>query len=179
MNFLLKPIALVMLIATTQLPGVAFAQGPKAPAVTAQPSLAVNEDAAQLKSDKAALQRQLKRLEADEARLKSDTASGRMSAESKDAWEVYQARQAVKGEKKDIAADKAVSLQMKSDKATLQRQIKRLEVAEARLKADTREGKMAAESKDAQKVYQDQQAIKGERKDFAADKAKLKVDEKK
>jgi hypothetical protein len=60
-------------------------------------SLAVKEDAAQLKSDKAALRRQVKRLEADEAKLKSDTASGRMSAESRDAYEVYKAKEAIKG----------------------------------------------------------------------------------
>ncbi len=151
----------------------------QAVAASVQPSPAVKEDQAQLKSDKAALHRQIKRLEADEARLKSDTASGKMSAESKDAYEVYQARQAIKGEKKDIAADKAASLQMRSDKTALHRQIKRLEAAEARPKADTEEGKMAAESKDAEKVYKDQQAIKGEKKDIAANKAKLNADQKK
>jgi hypothetical protein len=142
-------------------------------------SLAVKEDAAQLKSDKAALQRQLKRLEADEARLKSDTASGRMSAESKDAYEVYKAKEAIKGEKKDIAADKAASLQKKSDKAALQRQVKRLEAAEARLKSDTMSGKMAAVSDDAERFYKDRQAIKAEEKQIAADKAKLLTDQKK
>ena len=35
---------------------------------------------------------------------------------------------------------------------------------------------MAAESKDAEKVYKDQQAVKGEKKDIAADTAKLKAD---
>jgi hypothetical protein len=138
----------------------------------AQSSPAVKENAAQLKSDKAALQRQLKRLEADEARLKADTASGRMSAESQDAYDVYKSKEAIKGEKKDIAADKETSLQMQSDKAALERQIKRLEAAEARLKADTKEGKMAAESKDAERVYKDKQAIKGEKKDIATDQKK-------
>ncbi len=145
----------------------------------AQPSQAVKEDQLQLKSDKAALQRQIKRLDADMARLKADTKEGKMSAESKDAYEVYRAKQAIKGEKKDIADDKAASLQMESDKAALQRQIKRLEAAEARLKADTKEGKMAAESKDSERVYKDKQAVKGEKKDIADDKAKLKADEKK
>ena len=130
------------------------------------------EHAAQLKSDKAALQRQIKRLEADEARLKSDTASGKMSAESKDAYEVYMAKEAIKGEKKVITDDKAASLQMQADKEALQRQLKRLEAAEMRLKADTKEGKMAAESKDSEKVYKDKQAIKGEKKDIAADRSK-------
>ena len=39
--------------------------------------------------------------------------------------------------------------------------------------------KMAAESKDAEKVYKDKQAIKGEKKDMAQDKANLKADMKK
>ena len=119
-------------------------------AAAAQPLLSVKEDTMQLKSDKASLQREVKRLDADEARLKADTASGRMSAESKDAFVVYQARQSVSGEKKQIGIDKEASPQMKADKEALQRQIKRLELAEARLKADTEGGKMAAESKDAE-----------------------------
>ena len=151
-------------------------------ALSAVPAIAttfspVKEDTAQLNADKSALQRQLRRLEGDETRLKEDTASGRMSAESRDAYEVYQDQQAIRGEKKAIASDKAASLQMQSDKAALQRQIQGLEVAEARLKADTREGRMAAESRDSEKVYQDQQAIKGEKMDIAADRKNLKGDE--
>jgi hypothetical protein len=38
---------------------------------------------------------------------------------------------------------------------------------------------MAAESKASEKVYKDQQNIKGEKKEITADKAKLKADEKK
>jgi hypothetical protein len=138
----------------------------------AQPSVAVKEDPAQLNSDKAALQRQINRLDADAARLKSDTASGRMSAESKDAYAVYHDRQGIKGGKKDMATDKKGSLQMKSDKAALQRQIKRLDLAEVRLRTDSKEGRMAAESRDAEKVYKDKQAIKGEKKDIASDPKK-------
>ena len=115
----------------------------------AQPSMEVKEDAAQLQSDKAALQRQMRRLSTDEARLKSDTASGRMSAMSKDAYAVYSGKHAVAGEEKQVAADKAGSLQMKADKAALQRQLKRLDLAEARLKADKASGKIAAEYKDS------------------------------
>ena len=152
------------------LPAIAAAFAFASVTALAQSSLEAKDDAAQLAADKAALHRQMKRLDADEARLKSDTASGRMSAESKDAYAVYTARQAIAGEKKDIAADKEASLQMKSDKAALQRQLKRLEVAEARLKADTKEGKMSAESKDSEKVYKDQQAVKAEKKQMAVDK---------
>lgn len=142
-------------------------------------SMAVKEDAAQLAADKAALHRQLKRLETDEARLKADTTSGKMSAESKDAYEVYKAQEAVKGEKAAVATDKDGSLQMKADKAALHRQIKRLEMADARLKSDKSSGKMVAESKDSMKVYSDQQAMKGEKKDIATDKTKLQADQKK
>jgi hypothetical protein len=59
-----------------------------------------------MKADKTALQRALRRLEGDEATLKSDTASGRMSAESKDGMQGYSDAQAVKSEGTDIAADK-------------------------------------------------------------------------
>lgn len=142
----------------------------------AQSTLTVKEDAAQLKADQAALQRQVKRLQADQARLQSDLASGRMSAESKDAYAVYKAKQAVAGEAKDIAADKASSLQMKADEAALRRQIKRLDGAMARLKADTEEGKMSAMSKDSETVYKDRQAFEAEANQVAADKAKLKAD---
>ena len=145
----------------------------------AQPPLAVQEDQAQLKVDKAALQRLIKRLDADEARWKADQAEGKMSAMSQDAYKVYMRKKAVLGEAKDIVNDKAFSLQMKADRAALQRQIKRLEAAEARLKADKAEGKMVAESKDAEKVYKDKQAVKGEKKDIATDKADLKAAEKK
>jgi hypothetical protein len=145
----------------------------------AQPAPAVREDAAQLTSDKASLERQIKRLEADEANLKSDTASGRMSAESKDALKVYTDKHAVKGEKKDMIADKSGSLQMQEDKAALQRALKRLNSEEASLKTDTASGRMSAESKDAEKVYKDRQAGQGEKKDIAADKSKVQADQKK
>lgn len=135
--------------------------------------IAVRENAAQLKADEAALQRQLRRLQDDQATLKADTMSGRMSAESKDAYAVYRAEQAVKGERKDIAADKAGSLQMKADEDGLHREVRRLELAEARLKADTQEGRMAAESADAERVYQDQLAVKAEQKQIMADKTEF------
>lgn len=148
-------------------------------AATAQPSIDAKEDAMQLKSDKASLQRQVKRLDADEARLKADTAAGRMSAESKDAFAIYQSRKAVTGEKSQIGIDQEGSLQMKSDKDALQRQIKRLELAEARLKADTGEGKMAAESRDGEKVLKDKESVTAEKKAIATDKSNMKAAEKK
>jgi hypothetical protein len=156
------------LIAVTSLSGNAMAQ--------AFP--AAREDAAQLQSDRAALQRQLNRLEADEARLKADTASGRMSAESKDAYRVYTGKEAIEGVRRDLAADKAGSMQMTLDKAALRRQIKRLDVAEARLKGDAGEGSMASMSKDSEKVFADKQSVQGEKKAIAADSTKLKADKK-
>ena len=55
----------------------------------AQPSMAVKEDQAQMKSDKAALLHALARLEVDETKLKADKASGKMAAESKESAQVY------------------------------------------------------------------------------------------
>jgi hypothetical protein len=157
-----------ILLALASVSGNALAQGLSA----------AKEDAAQLQSDKAALQRQLNRLDADEKRLKSDSASGRMSAESKDAYQVYTGKQAIEGTKKDLAADKKGSMQMKADKAALQRQIKRLDAAEARLKGDTDAGKMASMSKDSEKVFKDKQAAESEKKVMATDSMKIKADKK-
>jgi hypothetical protein len=156
------------LVALASVSGNAIAQGVSA----------AKEDAAQLQSDKAALQRQINRLDADEARLKSDTASGRMSAESKDAYQIYTGKQAIEGRKKDLAADKKGSMQMKLDKAALQRQMKRLDVAEARLKGDTDAGKMASMSKDSEKVFKDKQAVQGEKKAIGTDSMNIKADKK-
>jgi hypothetical protein len=157
-----------IVVAVASVSGNAIAQG----------FTAAKEDAAQLQSDKAALQRQITRLDADEARLKSDTASGRMSAESKDAYQIYTGKQAIAGSKKDLGADKHGSMQMKSDRAALQRQIKRLDAAEARLKGDTDEGKMASMSRDSEKVFKDKQAVEGDKKAMAGDSTKMKADKK-
>jgi hypothetical protein len=161
------------------LPAIATVLALGCAAAIAKPSPAMQEDKAQLMSDEAALHRQIGKLGADEASLKADTASGRMSAESRDAFEVYQAKEAIRGAKKDLAVDKAASLQMKTDKAELRREVKRLKVAEATLAADARHGRTAAESKDAEQVYRDRQALGGEKAAIATDKKKLITDEKK
>ena len=168
----------------------------------AQPSKAVKADnaqmAVQMAAEKASLQRALKRLEADEAALKADTASGKMAAESKDSLNVYNDQQDVKGAKKVITDDKSkmqadkkagkegnaqmkaqMQAQMASDKAGLQRVLKRLEADEATLKADKASGKMAAESQDSIKAYKDQQDVKGVKKVIADDKTKMQADTKK
>ena len=157
-----------VLVALALISGNAIAQG----------SSAAKEDREQLQSDKAALKRQLNRLEVDEARLKSDIASGRMSAESKDAYQVYTGKKAVEGTKKVIAADKAGSTQMKFDKAALQRQIKRLDIAEKRLKSDTDAVKMVSTSEDSERVFEDKQAVEGEKEALATDSIKIKADKK-
>lgn len=67
--------------------------------------------------------------------------------------------------------------QLKADQSALAREKAQMEAAEKTLKADTRSGKMAAESKDAEKVYKDSQYLRDERKDIAADNAKLYADQ--
>ena len=59
----------------------------------------------------------------------------------------------------------------------MQSEDKRLKADQKTLKADTNEGKMAAESKDAEKVYKDQQNVKGQEKVISSDKANLKADQ--
>jgi hypothetical protein len=169
MKFALKSVAVAVFLASSQLAGVAYAQAPTAPAVITidQASIAAKE--AQLASDKAALQRALKRLEADEAKLNADNASGEMAAESKDSMQLYRDQQAIKGLMKDVAADKLGSLQLRLDKAALWRALGRLEADEEKLKLDKASGKMAAESKDSIQVYRDQQVIKGDTNAIAAD----------
>ena len=160
-------VATVLLLASS--PTYSFAQSKGADASS---SMTLVEASAQLKADKAGLKRALKRLKADEAMLKSDEASGRMSAESRDAMKIYTNERFDNGEEKDLSADKSGSLQMKSDKAALQHAQRRLDAADARLKSDKASGKMSAESNDSMKVYTDGQTVKGEKKDIAADRAK-------
>ncbi len=124
-------------------------------AAIAQPSLAVKEDKAQLKADESALQREQKQLKSDQAMMKEDRLEGKMVAESRDSMRVYRDRQGITGEEKDIGNDQPGSLQMKADKTALQREEKQLSTDEARMKTDKSEGKMAAESRDSEKVYRD------------------------
>ena len=102
-----------------------------------------------------------------------------MSAESEDAFAVYQSRKSVTGESRQLGIDQEGSLQMKSDKDALRRRFKRLELAEARLKADTSEGKMAAESREGEKVFRDKVGVNGEKKATAIEKSNMKADERK
>lgn len=144
------------------------------PAV-AGPSIARQEAQLQLKADQAGQASEQLKLKADEQTLKADTRSGRMAAESPDAEKVYRDQMYLKGEKKDLAADKSGSLQMKEDKTALASDRQQLKMDRTMLAADTRSGKMAAESKDADAVYNDHQYLRGEKKDIAADKAKLEA----
>ena len=54
-----------------------------------------------------------------------------------------------------------------------------LKADEAKEKADRAAGRMAAQSPDGERIYKDQQAIKGEKKDIVADAAKMKADQRK
>ena len=105
MQPIMKPVIRLSLLEVT----LALASG----ATFAATPHAVKESAAQLKADTAALHRQLGRLQADEARLKTDTASGRLSAESQDAYAVYRTKHALTGEATAVAADTNVSIHMK------------------------------------------------------------------
>ncbi len=180
MKFALKPMAFAVLMAIAQLTGVAYAAAGKAAAIntSARSPLAVKEDIAQLKQDAAALSRDEEQLRAHRMKLQSDTREGRMVAESKDAEKLYQDRMYLKGEQKDVAADKPSSLQKQYDEVALRFEEKQLKADKATLMRDTWEGRMAAESGDAEEVYHDQQFVKGERKDFLTDAAKLQADRK-
>ncbi|MBS0389773.1 MAG: hypothetical protein JSR23_01265 [Proteobacteria bacterium] len=131
------------------------------------------EDAAQLKADEASLARERAQDAKDVKALKADKAEGKMSAESKDSMRVYRDKQSIRGEKKDMAADRKGSLQGKEDKTELKQDKARLKADAHRQQRDNKHGRMAATSPDAEKVYQDQQAIKGQEKAIAEDKAKL------
>ena len=173
MNIALKPLAMAMLLATAQFAGAAYATAPVTPA--APPTVSIREAKAQLRSDEAALSTEQRQLRADEARLKADRAAGRLAGMSPDALKVYKDQKAIKEETKVIALDDPRSLQWKADKAALRIEEKLLAADKATLRADKIDGKMAAQSEDSEKAYQDLQSINGEKKDIAADRAKLRA----
>jgi hypothetical protein len=141
-------------------------------------STAVKEDQAQTKADDSALARERAQLQVDEKTLRTDTRSGRMTAESPDSENVYKDRQAIRGENKDIAGDRPGSLQRKSDRTALQREDESSNADAQKWAADTTSGRMSAESTDAEKVYRDQRAIRGQENAITADRGKLKADQK-
>jgi hypothetical protein len=141
-------------------------------------STAVKEDQAQTKADASALARERAQLQVDEKTLRADTRSGRMAAESPDEENIYKDRQAIRGEKTDVAGDKPGSLQRKSDRTALQREDESSNADAQKWAADTTSGRMSAESTDAEKVYRDQQAIRGQENAITADRGKLKADQK-
>jgi hypothetical protein len=152
---------------------LAFATSP----MHARPAAAIKEDEAQLKADEAALAWEKARLQSDRKTQQTDMRAGRLSAMSNDALLVYQDKQAIKGEQKDIASDKPGSLQMKMDQAALQREENQLSTDDKTFAADTHSGKMAATSADEENIYQDRQAIKAQTHAIASDRVKLKIDE--
>lgn len=73
------------------------------------------------------------------------------------------------------------SAQLKADQSALTTERAQLATDINTRKADKAEGKMAAESRDSMRVFRDQQAIRGEHKDIAADQPgslQSKVDKK-
>ena len=137
-----------------------------------------SENQTQTKADESALARERAQLRSDQTTLGADSRSGRLAAESPDEQKVYEDRQAIKGEKADIARDEPGSLQQRSDRAALQREQTKLKADANTWAADTRAGRMAAESADAESVYRDQQAIKGQENALAADRATSNTDRK-
>ena len=161
-----------MLLATGPYAGAAHAMAPASTAATAAAPTAatVKEEKAQLKADESALLAKQRQWKADEAKYKADKAAGRLAGISPDALKVYKDQQAINGESKDLAADKRGSLQMKMDKAALTHEEKQLAADKAALRKDRLEGKMAAQSADAEKAYKDLQFINGERKEISAER---------
>jgi hypothetical protein len=66
-------------------------------------------------------------------------------------------------------------LQLQTDQAAQTSERMQLRADQQTLKTDSHSGRMAAESKDAEKVYKDQQYLSGENKDIAADMARMKA----
>jgi hypothetical protein len=172
MNISLKPIAMTMLLATAPFAGAAHATAPAAPA--APSTVSTKAAKAQLQADEAALSAEEMQLRADEAKQKADRAAGRLAGMSPDALKVYKDQQAIERQTKVIALDEPRSLQWKADRAALRIEEKLLAADKAALRTDKIDGKMAAQSEDSERVYQDLQSINGEKKDIAADRAHLR-----
>ncbi|MBS0303327.1 MAG: hypothetical protein JSR16_14340 [Proteobacteria bacterium] len=62
------------------------------------------------------------------------------------------------------------------DRADRMQEQAKLHVDEQQLKRDRRHGRMAATSPDGEKIYVDQQAIKGQEQAIADDTARVKAD---
>ena len=145
----------------------------------AQSTAAVRPDRAQTKADTAAIARERAQLRLDEKTLGADINSGKMAAESDDSEKVYKDRQTINSQRKDLARDKPGSLQQKSDRSALRRENENFNADAQKWATDARSGRMAAESRDAEKVYRDQQAIKGQEKASAVDRRKPGADQNK
>jgi len=73
-------------------------------------------------------------------------------------------------------ADQPGSPQRRMDRADRMQEQAKLHVDEQQLKRDRRHGRMAATSPDGEKIYVDQQAIKGQEQAIADDTARVKAD---
>ena len=93
--------------------------------------ITTRSDSLQTQVDKQELQRDKGQLDRDESKMRSDHRHGRMSAESADSMRVYRDRQAVRGERRDIAGDKLGSGQRRADKVALAEEKRQLRMDEA------------------------------------------------
>lgn len=147
-----------------------------APALVCAQPAAAQEDAAQLKADQAALAQERVQRNVDAQILKADQSEGKMAAESRDSLRIYRDRQDIRGEKADIAHDANPSLQRKADRSALKAERAKLKADQQRLQRDRKHGRMAATSPDAERLYKDQQAIRGQERAIARDEAQLRRD---
>lgn len=151
--------------------GLLVASGPNWAHATA-----AQEDGAQLTADQAALAREKVQSTTDQAALRRDRAEGRMSAESLDALRVYHDQEDIRGMKKDLAADRGGSLQAVVDRRDLKDERQAQMADETTLRQDAAHGRMAATSPDAERVYRDQRAVRGQEQAIAADQSRLAAD---
>jgi hypothetical protein len=139
-------------------------------------SEAFDLDAAQLKIDRAALDRDLVRMGADQDRLHADHRAGRLAAESDDSYRVYQDRQSISGQLYDLSRDAPGSLQKTQDLTQLHQYRAELARDKARLRQDTAAGLEAALSPDAKRAADDRAAVRAAERKVAADEARLHHD---
>lgn len=133
------------------------------------------EDHAQLKADQAALQGERAQLKSDTATLRAGKAKGQMAAESRDTLRIHNDRQDIRSKTKDLAADTARPQRRQADRAELTADQAKLKTDQRQRHFDKLHGRMAATSPDAEKVYRDQQAIRGQEKAIASDQASLRA----
>lgn len=136
----------------------------------------VQERRVQLKADQVSLAAEKSQFVKDQVALNYDRAHDIMLADSPDSMRVYRDEKAINGAKKDLTVDPLHSKQMRTDQAYLKSEESKLNTAQHELKRDANAGRMSATSPDAEKVYQDKLAIRGQKMALATDKTQLRTD---